>query len=139
VALQHLEQAIEATPLDTDLYEDCATVLARQGRLEEALQYLDRAIRIREDDSDLHYRRGRVLGALNRFDAALQAYERSLELDDLNQQTLDALAALLVRGGNREAAAGLYRSAIERAQKAGRRELEQKLRGRVEALERQAH
>ena len=134
-ALRYLERAIEVTPLDTELYEDCATILAWQGRLSEALGYLDRAIQIRPDDSDLHYRSGRVLETLGRFGPALQALGSSLRLDGLNREALDAMATMLVRGQRREDARALYQTALERAQAAGRTELEQHLRTRLRFLE----
>jgi len=134
-ALRYLERAIEVTPLDTELYEDCATILAWQGRLSEALGYLDRAIQIRPDDSDLHYRSGRVLETLGRFGPALQALGTSLRLDGLNREALDAMATMLVRGQRREDARALYQAALERAQAAGRTELEQHLRTRLRILD----
>ena len=134
-ALRQLERAIEVTPLDTELYEDCATILAWQGRLTEALEYLDRALQIRPDDSDLHYRTGRVLEALGRFGPALEALGTSIRLDSLNREALDAMATLLVRGQRRADARALYQAALERAQAAGRTELEQHLRTRLRFLE----
>lgn len=75
----HLKAALKLAPLDAGVRSNLGTVLAMQGRLNEARLMLESSLRFGED-ADAHFNLGNVLASTGDADSAADHYQRALEL-----------------------------------------------------------
>lgn len=79
-AIEWIGRAVQQAPRAEYLLT-LATVLERQGRLEDARQHYSRALGLRPDDAGLWNHLGNLLSQLARNDEALRHYQQALKLN----------------------------------------------------------
>jgi tetratricopeptide (TPR) repeat protein len=92
-------------------YYNLGTVLAREGRLEEAVPWYEQALDREPNYGDAHNNLGAALVRLERFDEALPHLEAAVRINPVNFQAHHNLGAELSRRGDTAAAIRHYAEA----------------------------
>ena len=111
-ALPLIAQALEARPDSVVYRRNQASILAGQGRLEEAAEAYEGLLALTPKDAEAHAALASVLRHLSRWDEAAAQYRRALELRPESAPWQSALGDVLQARGDLEAAAAAYRAAI---------------------------
>jgi tetratricopeptide (TPR) repeat protein len=104
---------ISKNPKSWMAYNNIATNLARNGRLQEAIAHFLKTFELNPRHSDAHYNLANVLRRLGRVDEAIVHYEKALEINPRNALAHYNLAAVLGPRGRIDEALAHYEKAVE--------------------------
>ena len=112
-ALQLLADESALVPDDARPVIVAATVLRREGQLQQALQAADQAVQIEPESPLTHLERGRCLAALGQLEAATTSLRESLRLHPDFVPALVDLATIELTSGNEAEARELLNRTLE--------------------------
>jgi tetratricopeptide (TPR) repeat protein len=112
VAIQTLQQVVEAYPLETEAYARLARLLYSEERPQEAIAVIQRGLAIDPDDGDLYNVLGICFLGLRRYDEAVAAHRRYAELDPHDPNSHDSLGMSFQQSGSYENAVAEYDAAL---------------------------
>jgi len=118
-AVRQFRLALEQRPDDPEVHYHLGVVLSRQRKFEEALFHFSRSLEVRPGHADTLNESGRALYGQGKPVEAAKRLQAALLADPLHRKALDYLAIVLTDLGRQEEVIPLYRSALERARKAG--------------------
>ena len=78
-AIQHLQKALAARPLDGDILTDLGKMYVFEGRYDEAIQVLEGAVKTASDQPEGRYYLARAYQEEGRLDTAVSQYEKLLQ------------------------------------------------------------
>lgn len=111
-AVKTLQEAVDLTPPDADLYADLADDLRIMGQPEEALKVVDQALELEKRHAIALGTKGATLAALNRYDEAVAALELATQLRPGDTWVLTTLGDVYNRLGRLQEAEEAFSAAI---------------------------
>jgi tetratricopeptide (TPR) repeat protein len=111
-ALAHYDRAHQIDPLDADVVEGKARLLARAGRDREAITAFRTLLATHPDDARAWYNLGNAHRRAGRDSIALAAYQKSLALEPEREAAWNQLGEAYRALGDTARAADAYRSAL---------------------------
>nr|BBH91552.1 hypothetical protein KTC_63030 [Thermosporothrix sp. COM3] len=94
-AIMYVEQALQASPQDTEALTLKAQVLGTMGRLQEAFAVIDQMLQQDPENALAWSMRAVVLNNAGQYQAALEAVERSLELNPNNLEAYNIKTGIM--------------------------------------------
>lgn len=111
-AVATYRRGLAPEPNNPDLQNNLSLALQNLGEMEAALAASNRAVKINPDHPEYQHNRGVLMQVTGRLGDAIRAYEKALDVHP-TPETLVSLASALDELGEREAAIGVYKRAIE--------------------------
>ena len=110
LAAKDFEHVLDYDPYRSSLYTAYASVLAAQGRFEQALVALNVSDTLRPGHAETYFARAGVYYMLEKYDLAVADYTRTLQLRP-SVDVLNARAAAYLKWGKKELAAKDFETA----------------------------
>ena len=105
------EQAIKVTGGNFLMHSNLGSVLASQGRLDEAIDHFRKAVRLKPDSPDVFYNLGRALYSQGKLDEAIHCLRQAILLKP-DAETYYCLGYALQIQGSFDQAVDNYRQAV---------------------------
>ena len=112
-AINHFRKAIEEYPEHADSYMGLGTLLAQQGKLQDAASCLTKCAKLTPNSPILHNNLGAILMQLDRFEDALYHLQQVVDLLPGQPQTHCSVGRVLMRLNRLDEAKAAFQEAVE--------------------------
>lgn len=106
------ERALQVTPRNARALAVLGSLLAKEGKIQEAKELYRQALAYRPDDPEAHFFMGVALAHENRFDEALAEYNQALWFKPLEAKTRLFMGVALAKQNKFDQAAAQYRAVL---------------------------
>jgi tetratricopeptide (TPR) repeat protein len=106
-------ETLRSNPESSLAHNNIGSILAEQGKHQEALTHFSEALRVSPNREMPHYNMGVELAALGRNDEAMEQYEAALRIRPDFERALNNLGSLLAQKGRFEDAVRCWKKAVE--------------------------
>ncbi len=106
-------QTLASNPESSLAHNNIGSILARQGKHQEALDHFAQALKLSPSREIPHYNMGFELATLGRIDEAIEQYEESLKIRPNYVKALNNLGSLLAQKGRIEDAVRCWTDVVE--------------------------